>query len=75
MQKWEYLDVYVDREVAKVTAYKVRLVNGQELPNWSKGPHYIQYLNTLGQQGWELLSVWGTAGGTIELFHFKRPKP
>ncbi len=48
-----------------------RVVNGQDLPNWEKGPTIFEFANQLGEQGWELVAV----EGSFRLLTFKRPKP
>ena len=65
MQKWEYLEVYLEYEKSSP---RPRLVNGRELPDWKKSPSYIEYFNGLGAQGWELIGWEGTS-----IFRFKRP--
>jgi hypothetical protein len=64
VQKWEYLCVSLNVE----KPYVPRYVNGQELPDWEKGPSLFVYLNELGTQGWELICKEGA------FYIFKRPK-
>ena len=56
MQKWEYQEITTFEN-------KVRYVNGQELRDWKKGPHYMVYLNQLGMQGWELVAPYSAQYG------------
>ena len=51
---WEYREVmFYD-----YGGYVVRYVNGKEWPNWKrKAPAMAAYLNRLGQEGWELVSL------------------
>ncbi len=66
MQKWEYLEVAaLDRGNSFWVPYRV---NGEELKDWRKGPNIHTYLNELGQQGWELVTI-----GTHDDYHFRRP--
>jgi hypothetical protein len=66
--------------------YRPRYVNGQELRDWKKAPPIHEYLNQLGEEGWELVShtqVWGVmkggAPGTVvpapvlQAYYLKRP--
>jgi len=71
MQKWEYLTV--TRRDSKGIYYP-HLVNGQELRNWNVGANLYDYLNHLGDQGWELVASTSLSGWT-EGFILKRPKP
>jgi hypothetical protein len=75
MQKWEYQFVSGDTQG---DIWYPRWVNGQELPNWKKGPTLYAYANQLGEQGWELVVARYTGGagyGTVARLIFKRPKP
>lgn len=67
MQKWEYLtlDFYEMR---------ARQVNGHEFPNWKK-ISLFDYLNTLGNDGWEMVGTLTSNNYTFGLLFFKRPKP
>jgi hypothetical protein len=67
MQKWEYLTI-------RVTSGQLYTVNGERLKDIQKGRPYVEYLNQLGDQGWEVTGT-GSVGllglGDIIL---KRPK-
>jgi len=52
MQKWEYLYVYFSEH--KYLCPKQ--VNGEELRDWKRGPYMMDYINQLGEEGWELVS-------------------
>jgi hypothetical protein len=70
MPKWEYLEVrfYFERD-----AWRPRLINDQELRDWKRGPSRIEFLNQLGDQGWELvLAVADQHAGMP--YTFKRAK-
>lgn len=62
MQKWEYLLVVA-------MDGRPRYIHGQELRDWQRGPNILDYLNQLGDQGWELVNFDSGA------YMFKRPKP
>ena len=58
MQRWEYLFVVAEPHGAwGEEIWRARWVNGEELPNWRKGPTLHEYANRLGQEGWELVQV------------------
>jgi hypothetical protein len=65
---WEYLEVVFH----DYRGYRPRFVNGQEQPRWKKLPVMRDYLNQLGEQGWELAAL----GSRVNLempAYFKRP--
>jgi hypothetical protein len=70
MQKWEYLtvDIYVANG-----RYRPKNVGSQELANWQRGPTAFEYLNHLGEQGWELITTT-ISGSEHEILWLKRPK-
>lgn len=76
MQKWEYVFVECQGHGGQ---WRPKLVNGQELADWKKGPAIHEYSNQLGQQGWELvnLATGQTAGGATYHYRltYKRPIP
>lgn len=49
-EAWEYMEV-VFRDYR---GYRPRYVNGEEQKEWKKAPLIHEYLNRLGEQGWEL---------------------
>ena len=70
MQRWEFLTVaattLVQHQADDTTNYTQGLrVNGQDTP---APEDFYQYLDQLGDQGWELVSVDGGE------YYFKRPK-
>ncbi len=71
MTKWEYMRIKADvptgsQVLQRHDDYKVKLVNGKELPNWTKGPDLTEHFNQLGLEGWELV------GFHYDNFWFKR---
>lgn len=61
MQKWEYLEVE--------SAYnRVLAINGKEVKDWQEGTRMIDYLNQVGDEGWELIAI------DENRYLFKRPK-
>jgi hypothetical protein len=68
MQKWEYLEVEVERPYAHA-------VNNQRL-EWDrqgKKPLFLQYANELGTQGWEMCGIAGSDSRTYFIVYFRRP--
>lgn len=59
MQKWEYLFVSADQS----DGYRVRYVNGKELPEWERGDTIYDFANKMGEEGWELVSAPYTSSG------------
>ncbi len=66
---WEYMEV-VFRDYG---GYRPRYINGQEQPDWKRLPVIRDYLNRLGEQGWELAAM-GTRENNEMPAYFKRPK-
>ena len=72
-QKWDYLHIVSEEG-------RPRYVNGQEIPNWQKGPSLFEAVNHLFIKGWELVdnpfipnSLWRAYHpGTPH--HFRRPR-
>ncbi len=71
MQKWEYLRVtviYTDNDkIDSVSA------NNREFLRLIDHDEWDAYLNKLGIEGWELLSVNMWNDGWDEAYYFKRP--
>jgi hypothetical protein len=70
MPKWEYQYLGVDFKTEQV-----RLVNGQELPNWKRGLHVSGYLNQAGNEGWEVVGIMSPNAPISPVLVIKRPKP
>ena len=77
MQKWEYMKLWV-------TDQKVLQVNDQKVGDYgffsgAKGPPLHEYLNHVGQEGWEVVGLspatdCGERGGSVVIIVIlKRP--
>lgn len=68
MQKWEYM-------VIRIYGGAVMLINGQEVgsmvANQPVGEMQYEYLNRVGEEGWDVVSTAGVRGGTDIIL--KRP--
>jgi len=53
LQQWEYMEV-VFRDYG---GFRPRYINGEEQEGWKQAPVIHEYLNQLGEQGWELAGV------------------
>lgn len=71
MQKWEYLFLSTGVAGGILRPY---YQNDEELPNWKKGPPVHQYVQELGEQGWEMVSHAYPSCGSYPTMAFKRPK-
>jgi len=69
MQKWEYLFVGTGAANNKVVPYTL---NGKPIKNWKSNKPIYEYIQWLGEQGWELVSF--TQLLTNQIYTFKRPK-
>ncbi len=71
MQKWEYLNVHVERimEVSIVYANNKQVIKSKEDSFYTD---LALYLNSLGEQGWEMVNAQNREHGFREYF-FKRP--
>ena len=67
--KWTYMEV-VFRDYG---GYRPRYVNGQEQSGWKRAPLIHDYLNQLGEEGWELVGVGGRHNDQMPAY-FKRAK-
>jgi len=67
--KWEYMEV-IFRDYG---GYRPRYVNGQEQEGWKQAPVIHEYLNQLGEEGWELVGV-GSRHNEQMPAYFKRGK-
>jgi len=70
MTKWEYLII---RGHEHRNGEKPSRVNGRELQDWKKGPDICDYINRVGDEGWELVNV-ALVFRNSSLYYFKRPK-
>jgi hypothetical protein len=73
-QQWEYRVVTFQ----DYKGWRPRYQNGRELADWTGGPLLHQYLQSLGDEGWELVAA--SAGERLygstdtHQLYFKRPK-
>jgi len=67
--KWEYMEV-VFRDYG---GYRPRFVNGEEQSCWKKAPLIREYLNQVGEEGWELVGVGGRHNDQMPAY-FKRTR-
>jgi hypothetical protein len=51
--EWEYREV-VFRDYR---GWRARVVNGVELGDWKTAPTIVEYLERVGREGWELVSM------------------
>ena len=79
MQKWDYLTVDAGHNI-RGRQSGVRVSDGRTVPSMA---HWPAFLQQLGEEGWELVSViFGTSGhdehgnalNTRHDFYFKRPR-
>jgi len=66
---WEYMEV-IFRDYG---GYRPRCINGQEQPGWKRLPVIREYLNQIGEEGWELAAVGSSEKREMPAY-FKRPK-
>lgn len=72
MQRWEYMTWLVGYGGKG----PVKEQDGEELPDWKKGPKLAQALNTAGAEGWELIKIYISqySGNAIDPYYiFRRP--
>jgi hypothetical protein len=53
--RWEYVEIVFQDH----GGYRPRYISGLESRSWKKAPLIYDYLNYLGQQGWELAGICG----------------
>jgi hypothetical protein len=53
--------------------YRPRYVNGQEQRGWKRSPVMLEYLNALGEEGWELVGLGSRHNDEMPAF-LKRAK-
>ena len=69
MQRYEYRELVTDVQEGT----RVRYVDDEQ-PDWRKGPRMVEYLNQLGAEGWELVSVCAHGGPwNARLYTLRRP--
>lgn len=51
--EWEYCEVIV----RDYRGWRVRYVDGRERSDWKNGPTLREYLEQVGKEGWELVSL------------------
>jgi len=67
--RWEYVEiVFYDHY-----GFRPRFISGLESRNWKKAPLIYDYLNYLGEQGWELAGIAGRHKDQVRAY-LKRPK-
>ncbi len=67
--KWEYL-------ILDYGLNKARSVNGHEIPSWQRQSLSLaDYINKLGEDGWEMTGSLTADDYTFGRLFFKRPKP
>jgi hypothetical protein len=73
MQKWEYLFIAGAHHKG---AWRPRLVDGEELRDWKRGPTIMEFSNKPSKEGWELVNL-ATTGYLHDTYRltFKRPIP
>jgi len=62
--RWEYVEVVF----CEHGGFRPRFINGQEVRNWKRTPPIHDYLNHLGEQGWELAGVGGRHRGQMPAY-------
>lgn len=67
--KWEYL-------ILDYGLNRARAVNGHEIPFWQRQPvPLVDYINKLGNDGWEMTGSITADDYNFGRLFFKRPKP
>ena len=72
--RWDYLVV----SFGDYRGWRPRYINGQEIRNWMQAPVIHDYINQLGEDGWELVGAGGGKAlyGSSDYYQlfFKRQK-
>ena len=68
-KKWEYLVVLVSNTGGSNNRLAPQAQNGRLIDDWRNGPDIYEYMNTLGEKGWELVAT-----ETALRYVFKRRK-
>jgi hypothetical protein len=72
--QWDYILV----SFQDYKGWRPRYINGRELRDWTNGPFIHEYLEAMGEQGWELAAassgerMYGI--GDQHQLYFKKPK-
>jgi hypothetical protein len=75
MQRWEYLNVVT----TTIAGGRLLFINNKQVdlkPNWGN-LEFLDCINNLGEEGWELVTHVTTYTGTnqVDVYTFKRQKP
>jgi FMN phosphatase YigB (HAD superfamily) len=65
--RWEYMEV----TFREFRGWRPRYINGEELPEWKDQPEIVDYLGSLGQDGWEMIAIINGRRNTRDAY-FKR---
>jgi hypothetical protein len=75
MQKWEYLRLTVvyqgEGGIDHAISNGQKVIQREDNAGWKD---LQNYLDTIGGEGWEMVSVKTSNVRTAEIFYFKRPK-
>jgi len=66
---WEYIIV----RFQNYRGWKPRFVNDEEIAGWKQQFNLPEYINQLGQEGWEMSGASNATRHQLQVF-FKRPK-
>lgn len=69
MVKWEYLVILASNTGGSENRLAPQVENGRLIKDWQKGPNIYEYINELGEAGWELVTT-----ETPTRYVFKRQK-
>lgn len=74
-ERWEYLFVHIGHASGfREVTWRPFKVNRKPLPAWEKGPHWQDYFQELGTQGWEFVTFEDSfiddkiVGGKVAIF-------